>query len=130
MIEKELIPQILAEYQDRSVKVKDIERKYHIDTVSMGKILKENGIPYRRPNMAGKRNSQGGAKRCPKCHKHIQIKGAKFCCFCGADIRSQGELLIEKQTAILSVIELIPQNSRDEVRDTVLETIAYLEKEL
>ena len=48
-------------------------------------------------------------KKCPVCKAVNNPKEAKFCCMCGSDIRNKSD------------------NSVEEVRDTILETITYIE---
>lgn len=123
MLDKELIPQILADYQNHDIKAKDIEKKYHIDTRTLVGVVTGAGLPLRRPKLAGKR---GGAKVCPKCRRKVEQKGAKYCCFCGSDLRSPQELLIEKQEELLTHFDALPSTSRDVSREIILETINFL----
>lgn len=61
------------------------------------------------------------AKICPKCRKHIEVKGAKYCCFCGADIRSTKELLVERITNSMSKLKYLPDDARDEMQKLLID---------
>lgn len=85
----------------------------------------------RREGVETKRTLRKWAgKQCPACKKTIEVKGAKFCCFCGADIRSAAELIVEKVKRLTSIIQLLPSTSRDETMEILSEVTEYLEKDL
>jgi len=69
-------------------------------------------------------------RTCPKCRKTVDVKGARFCCFCGADIRSNKELLIERIHNAMSVLMLLPNSHRDEIQRLFLDIKAELGKEV
>ena len=114
--------ELLEDYNDHSKLTRDIAAKYGIDRTTLVHIAVEMGATPRRPNSYGKR---GGVKKtvCPKCHKTIDVMGARFCCFCGSDIRSEKEILCEKIEKVLSYVRYMPDNMRDETRDVMIATI-------
>ena len=67
-------------------------------------------------------------KRCPICKAVNNPKEAKFCCMCGADIRSKSDLLIEGlNKALKNCCTYLPANCNEEVRNTILDAIDYVE---
>ena len=86
---------LLADYNNRENKVHDIADKYGLHTSRIVDIVIEHGGTPRRPNALGKRGGDK-TKICPKCRKRIEIMGAKFCCYCGSDMRSNKEILKQK----------------------------------
>ena len=48
------------------------------------------------------------------------------CPFCGKDVRSKEDILIEKLNDVLGAITLLPAGERDKSRDTINEAIAYI----
>ena len=124
----ETTAKILADYENRSISTREIGEKYHIERADLARLAIANGI---EPRAAGKMKNykKPKGKRCPKCNKWIDIKGARYCCYCGTDIRSEVDLLIERQEKIFNIMQVIPANMRDDVQQTILDTVAYLKKE-
>lgn len=124
------VQQICEEYADSNNKAHDICKRYGVSPSKLTQIIMENGLQPRRPSRVGKKLNGGkGGRKCPKCRKFIAINGARYCPFCAADIRSEAELLIEQQEKLITLSHLLPQNVRDELQTTVLQTVAYLKKE-
>ena len=116
---------ILEAYQNRENTVKQIAEKYKTNRKTITQIVIEQGGEPRRPNALGKR---GKAKKCPKCRKKIEVKGAIYCCFCGADIRSKRDLLIERIEKAFGIIKFLPDNERDNVQQLFIDTINELKE--
>lgn len=114
--------EIAALYADKSNKAHDICAVYHISPTSLAKIVLEQGGELRRPKTARK-----VVKR-PRCKQKIEVKGARFCPFCGADVRSDKDKLIERLKELHGLIPLLPAGERDKMRDTVNATICFLMK--
>lgn len=84
---------------------------------------KINKTPSSKPKTKQK------AKRCPVCKAVNNPKEAKFCCMCGADIRNKADIIIEKLNKSYSICcDLLPASSNQEVRDTLMEAIKYIEE--
>ena len=88
-------------------------------------IALQMGAEPRRPKAWGKRNSNKN-HICPKCRKTVEIKGARFCPFCGTDIRSKNEILIEKLQRVIGFLPLLPENDAEEARIILVETMETL----
>ncbi len=121
MITQEVKQQIFDDYNDRKNSLRDLEAFYGIPRATITSIAVEMGATPRRPNAYNKR--KGGAKVCHKCKKTIDVTGARFCCFCGADIRSKQEILCERIRELMPCIQHLPENMRDNMRDVMLEAI-------
>ena len=76
--------------------------------------------------MVGSRKTK--IKKCPNCHRKIEVKGAKFCCFCGSDIREEKDIIIEKIQSLFGKLVLLPVDMRDEAQTIIHETIVYIKK--
>jgi predicted amidophosphoribosyltransferase len=75
----------------------------------------------------GKRKGKSESARiCPKCRKTIEVKGARFCCYCGSDIRSSKELLIERIEGAMPNIIHLPINMRDDMQRLFIDVIKEL----
>lgn len=124
MITQEVKQQILNDYNDSKNTLRDLEAFYGIPRQEITRIAVEMGATPRRPNMYGKSiKRKEGAKVCHKCKKKIDVKGARFCCYCGADIRSKQEILCERIRELMPRIQLLPENMRDDTRDVMLAAI-------
>lgn len=119
---------ILADYNDRNIKVEAIAAKYHISRGAVARIAVEQGAPPRNQKKFGAhRVATGKAKRiCPKCTKASETAEARFCWNCGADIRSTKQLAIDGLHKVLSLVMLLPDNERDGFQSAVLAAIKEL----
>lgn len=108
---------ICEQYKDKSFSVTEIAERYGIMRGEVAHIAVERGAEPRCKNKYGTKYNikQSNAKTCPKCHKSIDIKGAKFCCYCGSDIRSNAELLIERMEKVASNFMAFPVSVREEL---------------
>lgn len=66
--------------------------------------------------------------KCPNCRATGHYKGAKFCYKCGADIRTEADILRERLGKLVSDFVYLPDSIRDNAYAVVQETIDYLRK--
>ena len=118
--------EILRDYENKEISVASIADKFHVSRSAIAKIAVEMGGQPRRQNAFGKKRG-GKCKVCPKCKKTVDVKGARFCCYCGADIRNHIDILIERNERLLKISGLLPQNERDEFRDVLIANIKELQ---
>lgn len=121
---------IYYDYTEAKLPTREIVKKYSLSGHTLTKIITELGGAPRRPKACGER-SKGKTPACPKCGRRIEVKGAKYCPFCGADIRTREALLIERLDAVISDTMLLPDGRRTKARDALLAAINYItEKEV
>ena len=113
MFTQEQINEILRMYKE-GTSLTEIATLFGTTNSHISYIANSNGL---RRQTAHKFSKQGGEKNCPKCHKKIDIKGARFCPFCGTDIRSTKEIAIEKLVSIRKMVMLLPENCRAEFEE-------------
>ena len=118
--------QIRSEYENTEITVAEIASRYNIARSMVANIAVELGAQPRHEKAFGKRH---GEKRrvCPKCRKTVDVKGARFCCYCGADIRNNIDILIERNQNLIKSLTQLPINERDEFRDVLIENIKVLQ---
>ena len=121
--------QILREYYDKEYKAHDIFKNHSISQASMQKVILELGGELRRPSSQGNRNKDKGIKKCNKCGRKIEIKGAKFCPFCANDLRTEKELLVEDLENLTKLFNSIPETQRDFFINTINKAKYYILKE-
>lgn len=114
--------QVIQDYLS-GMPIKEIGAKYHIDVSVPGKLARKAGFPGRQRTEA-----KVSAKACPKCRKEIDVKGARFCPFCGADIRTEAEMLVEKLEKSKELYRFLPASHRDEFVQTINEAIKTLQE--
>lgn len=107
---KELEMNVIEDYKNPEMKCAEIAAKYGLTPSNVDYIMRKNNVPRRiKSPKKGKK-----IKTCPKCHKKIEIAGARFCCFCGSDIRSENDILVERLERVLELSTLLPETQRDE----------------
>ena len=123
---------ICEEYKDRSNNVEDIATRYGVGRGTVARIAVEMGAEPRRTKMYGREFKKQGktGRTCPKCRKTIDVKGALYCCFCGADIRSNKELLIERINVSMRKTVFLPEDARDEMQRLFVDIKTELSKEV
>lgn len=110
--------EIKRDYENRENSLVDLQTKYKLAKSTITQIAVAEGATPRRPKAYKKRTIV-----CPKCNNVISIKGAKYCCFCGSDIRSEKDKLIEKVESLMSFEKFLPQNARDDFHSVLLAVI-------
>lgn len=124
MMTQETKAEIAEMYSDKSNKVQDIAKQYGISYSRLLAIIKEFGIPPRRKPTNSK------IKRCPQCHSGINVTGALFCPYCGSDIRTEDEKLIDRVVWLLSIIHKVGINDQDKAKCVLSDVLKKLRKEV
>lgn len=117
---------IFEAYNTRGKSLESIAKEFGSNRGTIYRIAVQMGAERRKPR---KDNIKIG-KTCPKCHKTIEVKGALFCCFCGADIRSNRELLIDRINGAMRKTILCPEAIRDEMQRLFVDIKTELSKEV
>lgn len=125
--------EILDLYQDSSVGVKAIGEAYSIDPSTVCRVALQEGASPRAPKIgeyrAAKRKTSNKVRKCNACGKSVDLAGAKFCPYCGNDIRSPKEMLIQRINSFTPKIKYLPENCRDELQNLFIDIKAELNKE-
>lgn len=119
---------IATDYKN-GVKANEIRSIYHISAEQLKSILDKHGVQMRRPYLRNDTNNGKKQKICSICNRKIPVYGARFCCFCGADVLTPEEHLAERIKKMLPDVMLLPENSRDEWMQTLNEIILIFEGE-
>lgn len=119
--------QKICEMYTSGASYKEIKEATGCHSSTVQKVVKESGIMPRR-TYTKKPNAE---RICRKCRKHISVDGARFCPFCGSDIRSAKQITAEGLRKVLVVIcdMPMPTSLRDEYANTVRNAIKQLEEE-
>lgn len=84
---------------------------------------------YRRSGKQTKEQAEsktvGYGKKCPHCKaKNPQM--AKFCMFCGADVRDEKQILIERVEALRAMTALLPDSEQGKADEITRMVLKYL----
>jgi uncharacterized protein (UPF0212 family) len=124
---------ICEAYRDKNNTVLDIIDKFGLsDHKHLRKILNKYDVPPRNAYAPRKRHTslQTGQRKCPKCGKAIEQSGARFCWYCGADVRTPKMAAIEGlERCVLGNLELVTPAVRDEMAEAVRNAIKLLKEE-
>ena len=116
---------IYEAYVEGSMSVEEIADIYGVAKSTVSYIAEKMGATTRRP----KTKRDVVAKVCTACKKTIEVKGAKYCCFCGADIRSPREHLISRIEAAMPKLKYLPEGVRDDMHTLLIDVKNELSKE-
>lgn len=118
----EVVAEIIKAYVDEKRSVDSIANEFKCAASTITKIMKRNGIATRRP---GKKTTK---LVCNHCRREIDLKDISFCPYCGKDIRTEEQLLIEDLQNSLGIIATsqVPSNSKDKIRNSLLEAIKWI----
>lgn len=119
--------ELLRDYEDKNITVAEISEKYGVGRAMVAQIAVELGGQPRCEKKYGKRHGIK-SKVCPKCKKLIEVQGARFCCYCGADIRDNRDRLIEENERLLQRVCELPDSFRDDFRNILLANIEELKE--
>lgn len=67
---------------------------------------------------------------CPKCRKHISVTGARFCPWCGSDVRSERQIAAEELERVLGIVcdTNVPAESKDRACNSLRNAIRLLKE--
>lgn len=113
-LEKDVVD-LICECYRKGEKPMEISKSLGVHSTTIYRVLTRNGLYTPRKN-------NPKSIKCPKCKCQINyILGAKFCYKCGADIRDEGDILIDKLSSVCSTAALFPSSEADKA-------IAYIRK--
>ena len=110
----------VLEMYKQGIPVIEIHKQVGLATSTITAWVRSSGMNLRHPKKAVDIKKT----RC-SCGELIEPK-FRFCPFCGKDVRSKEDILIEKLSDTLGAITLLPVGERDKTRDTINEAIAYI----
>lgn len=123
---------IEPEWADRAVQMyldgvpnRDVYKQLGTYQYAYYRVLRERGVF--NPKKATKAKEK--FKVCPHCHWKKNPLESKYCCFCGQDIRSDGEVLSDKLSKVVrDVAAFFPVSVSDEAISTINEAQKILRK--
>ena len=128
-VNEETIRLIQSDYEHSDLTRKEICEKYGISSSTLTNYVKEFGFELRQrhlmyPHKPEKNHTQ--TVLCTRCKKSVSVPGARFCPYCGEDIRSESMKVQDSLSSLLSITNLIPDSTRDAFVKTIRDAIRLL----
>lgn len=119
---REEIDFIIEAYKN-GMKIQDIAESVGKHQQTIRNILDKEGV-----RAIGKKEivAKVSEVKCPNCRATGHYKGAKFCYKCGADVRTESDILRERLGMLVSDFQFLPDSVRDKAYTVVQDTINYL----
>lgn len=128
-VNEETIRLIQSDYEHSDLTRKEICEKYGISSSTLTNYVKEFGFELRQrhlmyPHKPEKNHTQ--TVLCKRCKKSVSVPGARFCPYCGEDIRSESMKVQDRLSSLVELTSLIPENARDTFVKTIRDAIRLL----
>ena len=125
---REEIDYIVTAYKE-GVRVKAIAADIGKCEQTVWNVLDKEGVRKIERRITGKTTkSTMSDVKCPNCRATGHYKGAKFCYKCGADIRTEADILRERLGKLTADMQYLPDSIRDSAYRVIQDTIDYLRK--
>ena len=128
-VNRDILSQIQTDYEHSDLTRKEICEKYGISSSTLSNYVKAFGFEPRQrhfmyPNKPEKNHTQ--TVLCTRCKKSVSVPGARFCPFCGEDIRSESMKVQDRLASLVELTSLMPENARDAFVKTIRDEIRLL----
>ena len=128
-VNEETIRLIQSDYEHSDLTREEICGKYGISLSTLTNYVKAFGFEPRKrrlvyPNKQEKNHTQ--TVLCTRCKRTVSVHGARFCPYCGADVRTESMKVQDSLSSILSITNLIPESYRDTFVKTIRDAIRLL----
>lgn len=117
--EKEVVDQIKELYEE-GFKYSEIAELVGVTPKAVSNQVTRLGISNRK-----KCERTVKIKKCPKCNKKLPHE-SKFCMFCGADVTSKEDVLLNKLETVFKATQFIPETVRNDCVNILREVRDYL----
>lgn len=114
----------------------EIRKEFRCSVASITKVANRYALPPRRRGWsvgvaAEPTKKTNVEKICPKCRKPVEVHGARFCPWCGSDVRSERQIVAEELKQVLGVIcdMNVPADSKDRACNTLRNAVRLLQEE-
>lgn len=102
------------------VPVAEIAGQTGVSKSSVSRIAVSAGLKLRTP-----KKKKGQTKKCAFCGATVD-SNFRFCPYCGRDVRSEDEIIIEQLHSLYDLLSLLPEGSRDEAQNVINKAVAYI----
>lgn len=134
-LKKEIREEIAQMYKE-GYAYTEIQETIGCSSNAIIKVVEDFKLRPRRPGRKREKPEESTKKTnvekiCPKCCKPIEVHGAKFCPWCGADVRSERQIVAMELERVLGVVcdMNVPSDSKDRACNTLRNAIRLLKEE-
>ena len=115
-VNEETLRLIQSDYEHSNITREEICKKYGISYSTLSNYVKAFGFEPRQrrlvyPNKPEKNHTK--TVLCTRCKKSVSVPGARFCPFCGEDIRNESMKVQDRLASLVELTSLMPENARD-----------------
>lgn len=121
-VNEETLRLIQSDYEHSDLTRKEICDKYGISCSSLTNYVKTFRFEPRQRRLVYPTQTV----LCTRCKKSVSVPGARFCPYCGADVRTESMKVQDSLSSILSITNLIPESYRDTFVKTIRDAIRLL----
>ena len=128
-VNEETIRLIQSDYEHSDLTRKEICDKYGISFSTLTNYVNAFGFEPRQRRIVYSTKpdkSKIQTVLCTRCKKSVSVPGARFCPFCGEDIRSESMKVQDRLSSLVELTSLIPENARDTFVKTIRDAIRLL----
>lgn len=119
----------IAQMYESGASYSDICKELNVSNNTVINTVKERNIAVRRDFSASKTVSK--SHKCNKCKKTFDLAGARFCPFCGSDIRTERQIVSEGLEKVLGIVcdSTVPAEVKDRACNTLRDAIRLLKED-
>lgn len=121
----QVIVDLIIESAKADKKPTAIAKDLEIPSSTVYNILERYGLYEKK---SGVRKPTKNKVKCPNCKAVGHLPGARFCYKCGADIRDEGDILVERLSNMWEVISMVPSEKTDEVIKVINDVKDYIRR--
>ena len=121
-VNEETLRLIQSDYEHSDMTRKEICEKYGISCSALTNYVKAFRFEPRQRRLVYPTQTV----LCTRCKKSVSVPGARFCPYCGADVRTESMKVQDSLSSLLSITNLIPESYRDPFVKTIRDAIRLL----
>lgn len=128
-VNRDIVSQIQTDYEHSKMTRKEICDKYGISFSTLTNYVNAFGFEPRQRRIVYSTKpdkSKIQTVLCTRCKKSVSVPGARFCPYCGSDIRTESMKVQDSLSSLLSITNLIPDSTRDTYVKTIRDAIRLL----
>ena len=124
-VNRDIVSQIQTDYEHSKMTRSEICEKYGISNATLTNYARAFGFEPRRNRIAYVPYVKREAV-CDRCKRTVSVPGARFCPYCGSDIRTEAMKVQDSLSSLLTITNLIPDSTRDTYVKTIRDAIRLL----
>lgn len=124
-VNRDIVSQIQTDYEYSKMTRNEICEKYGISSTTLSNYVRAFGFAPRQ-NRIAYIQKQERTNVCDRCKRTVSVPGARFCPYCGSDIRTEAMKVQDSLSSLLSITNLIPDSTHDTFVKTIRDAIRLL----